>query len=85
MSRGTGADCMIVRLANRINAQLVDEKVDRCAFAASAPIHKQLLEALDPEARAKIGQVLASNLTKTDPNELLGHFQKATEQRNQTP
>ena len=70
---------LIVRLANRINALLADDQVVSCACAASAPIHKQLFEALEPNARVKIGQVLASNLVKTAPNELLGHFEKATE------
>jgi hypothetical protein len=42
----------------------------------SGAIHKQLLEALDPKAGAKIGQVLASNLAKTDPSELHAHFER---------
>ena len=49
-------------------------------FIGSAPIHKQLLDALDPSAGRKIGQVLASNLARTDPQELPGHFAKAASQ-----
>jgi hypothetical protein len=67
----------IGQLAARIDALLVDDAVTRCSRAASGQIHKQLLDALDPKARAKIVQTLASNLTKTDPQALPGHFEKA--------
>jgi len=69
---------LIKRLAVKINALLADDSVTDCGLAVSAPIHKQLLDALEPKARDKIRQVLASNLAKTNPNELLGHFEKAT-------
>ncbi len=69
---------LIQLLAGKIDALLADGEVAECALAASAPIHKQLLDALDPKARDKIGQILASNLAKTDPTELLAHFEKAT-------
>ena len=68
---------LLNRLAETIDALLADEAVTGCSLAASAPIHKQLLDALNPQARGKIGQVLASNLARTDPQELLGHFAKA--------
>lgn len=42
-----------------------------------APIYGNEGDALAPSARAKIHQVLTSNLTKTAPNELLQHFEKA--------
>ena len=67
---------IINQLAGRINALLADNTVTRCSIAISGAIHNQLLEAIDPKARAKIGQILASNLTKTNPNELLAHFSK---------
>ncbi len=67
---------LISRLAESINALLADEDVTHCSIAISGAIHKELLEAIDPKARAKIGQVLASNLTKIDPTELVGHFEK---------
>lgn len=70
---------LIQQLAERINSLLADAEVGDCLFAASAPIHKQLLDALAPKARKKIQQVLASDLAKTDPTELLGHFNKATQ------
>jgi hypothetical protein len=68
---------LISQLAGRINALLADDAVTRCSIAVSGAIHNQLLEALAPKARAKIGQVLASNLARTDPKELLGHFARA--------
>jgi hypothetical protein len=68
---------LISQLALRINALLANPEVTRCSIAISGAIHNQLLEAIDPKARAKFGQVLASNLAKTDPNELLGHFARA--------
>ena len=67
---------LISQLAGRINALLADNAVTSCSIAISGAIHKQLLEAIDPKARAKIGQVLASNLAKTNPNELQAHFVK---------
>jgi hypothetical protein len=67
---------IISQLAGRINALLADEDVTRCSIAISSAIHNQLLDAIDPKARAKIVQVLASNLTKIDPTELLAHFEK---------
>ncbi|HEY5743298.1 MAG TPA: host attachment protein [Terrimicrobiaceae bacterium] len=69
---------LIGQLAERIDSLLANETVGTCSLAASAPIHKQLLEALAPHGRTKIRQVLASNLSKTDPNELLDHFAKAS-------
>lgn len=69
---------LISQLAGSINTLLADNAVTSCSIAISGAIHNQLLEAIDPKARAKIGQVLASNLAKTDPNELLAHFEKAT-------
>lgn len=70
---------LIELLAGRINALLADDGVMDCWLAASAPIHKQLLDALNPKEREKISQVLPSNLAGNDPQELLGHFAKAAE------
>ena len=65
---------LISQLAGRINALLADNAVTSCSIAISGAIHNQLLEAIHPKARAKIGQVLALNLAKTDPSELQAHF-----------
>lgn len=67
---------LISQLAGRINSLLADDDVTRCSIAISGAIHNQLLEAINPKARAKIGQVLASNLAQTDPSELHTHFEK---------
>jgi hypothetical protein len=67
---------LISQLAGRINTLLAEDDVTRCSIAISGAIHNQLLEALDPKARAKIVQSLASNLTKTDPSELHAHFER---------
>ena len=68
---------LIQRLAETINALLADREVKDCLLSVSAPIHHQLFDALEPKTRDKIRQVLASDLVKTDPTELLGHFEKA--------
>ncbi len=68
---------LISQLAGRVNTLLANPEVIRCSLAVSGAIHKQLLEALDPKVRAKIVQSLASNLTKTDPQSLAGHFARA--------
>ncbi len=67
---------LISRLAETIDTLLADEAVTDCWLAVSAPIHKQLLDALNPKAREKISQVLPSNLAKTDPGELREHYAK---------
>jgi hypothetical protein len=66
---------LISQMAGRINALLADDDVTRCSIAISGAIHNQLLKAINPKARAKVGQIVASNLTKTDPTELHAHFE----------
>ncbi len=68
---------LIKSLAETVDALLADDAATVCWLAASAPIHKQLLDALNPKTRVKISRVIASNLTNTDPQELLGHFSSA--------
>jgi len=70
---------LIQRLAETIDALLADDEVTGCLLAVSAPIHQQLFDVLKPNTRDKIRQVLASNLAKADPTELLGHFEKANQ------
>lgn len=65
---------LISQLSGRINTLLADTAVTRCSIAISGAIHNQLLEAINPKARAKIVKSLASNLAKTDPTELHSHF-----------
>jgi hypothetical protein len=71
---------LISQLAGRINTLLANPEVTRCSIAISGAIHNQLIEAIDPKARAKIGQVLAPNLAKTDPSELHAHFESIEKQ-----
>jgi len=68
---------LLQQVAEKIDALLADSEVTDCSLAVSAPIHKQLCDALQPTTRNKISQVLASNLVKTAPTELLEHFEKA--------
>lgn len=65
------------QLAERINTLVARTTVGTARLAASAPIHKQLVDALHPQVRAKIRSVLASNLTRTHPGELPEHFTRA--------
>ena len=51
------------------------DDVTRCSIPISGAIHNQSLEAIDPTARARSGQVLASNRTRTAPGELHAHFE----------
>jgi len=67
---------VIQKLAEKIDTLLADDAVTSCLLAVSAPIHKQLCGALRPKSHEKITQVLASNLAKTPPTELLAHFAK---------
>lgn len=68
---------IIGRLAGHINRLLADDDVAACSLAASAPIHRVLLQEVRESVRPKIQQVLASDLAKTEPRELLNHFQQA--------
>lgn len=67
---------LLGRLAETIDTLLANEAVTDCALAASEPVYRQLLDALNPKAREKISRVLPSNLAKTDPGQLRGHFAK---------
>jgi hypothetical protein len=61
-------------LAQRLNVLLRSENVERCLLAASREINHQLLEELDPQARAKIEKNLPADLTKLERAEILRHF-----------
>lgn len=64
-------------IAEKIDELVGLESVTSFWLAASAPIHKQLVDQLDPASRQKLGRVVASNLATTPPTELLSHFEKA--------
>ena len=62
-------------LAEEIDALLAGDTYDSCWLAAARPIRRELLDALGAEARAKVKRVLLLNLTKTDPDDVLRHFE----------
>jgi hypothetical protein len=61
-------------MAERIDKVLNKEKPRSCAIALSPAVHRQILDALSSKNRGLIGEVVSSNLTKTEPTELLKHF-----------
>jgi hypothetical protein len=68
---------LIKLLAGSINTLLAKTGVV-CSLAASAPIHRRLLDELAEPVRAKITTTLARNLTKSAPAALLAHFTRRT-------
>ena len=65
---------LVRQLAQRLNRLLGSKEVERCLLAASREINHQLLEELEPLARAKIEKNIPAGLTKLDRAEILGHF-----------
>ena len=65
---------LVRQLAQRLNRLLGSKEVERCLLAASREINHQLLEELEPLARAKIEKNIPVDLTKLDRAEILGHF-----------
>ena len=65
---------LVRRLAQRLNALLRSKDVERCLLAASREINHQVLEELEPQARAKIQKNPPADLTKLERAEILRHF-----------
>ena len=65
---------LVRRLAERVGAILEREDAERSYLAVSAPIHQQFLAALDSRSRRRISRVLARDLSRTPPGEILAHF-----------
>jgi hypothetical protein len=65
---------LVKQLAGQMSALLRRADVAGCYFAASKEINRQILQELEPAARAKIEKNVAADLTKTDKSELLGRF-----------
>jgi hypothetical protein len=65
---------LVRQLAQRLNALVRPPEVERCLVAASREIHHQLLDALEPQVRAKIEKDISADLTKVERAEILGHF-----------
>lgn len=62
------------KLATRLNSLMRDDEIEQCFFAASREISNQLINELDPQARAKIGINISVDLTKVNKSELMSHF-----------
>jgi hypothetical protein len=65
---------MVRQLAQRLNALLRSNDVETCFLAASREINRQLIEELEPQARAKILKNVPADLTKLDRAQILRHF-----------
>ncbi|MCX6924398.1 MAG: host attachment protein [Verrucomicrobia bacterium] len=65
---------LVRQLAQRLDAVLRNKDYERCLLAASLEINHHLLEALEPQVRAKIEKNLSADLTKLDRAEILRHF-----------
>jgi hypothetical protein len=65
---------LVRQMAQRLNGLLRDTEIDVCFLAASREINHQLLEELEPQARAKIGKSVPADLTKMERTEILRHF-----------
>jgi len=61
-------------LAQRLNTLLRGKDVERCLLAASREINHQVLDELEPQARAKIEKNLSADLTKLERTDILRHF-----------
>jgi len=61
-------------LAQRLNTLLRSKDVERCLLAASREINHQVIEELEPQARAKIEKNLHADLTKLERAEILRHI-----------
>jgi Protein required for attachment to host cells len=61
-------------LAQRVSALACRPDIERCFLAASREINHQLIEELDPQARAKIEKNVPADLTKLERVDILRHF-----------
>ena len=66
---------LVRQLAQRLNVLGGNKDVERCLLAASREINHQLVEALEPDVRAKIQKNVSADLTKLERTEILKHFQ----------
>jgi hypothetical protein len=66
-------------IAEHMNGLLGNTEFERCFLAAPEEINSQLLQALQPGARAKIERNLTCDLTRLDKSEILDHFTAAAE------
>ncbi len=65
---------LVRQLAERLNNLARKAEVETCFLAASKEINHQLVDALEPQVRAKITKNLTADLTKVERAELLSRF-----------
>jgi Protein required for attachment to host cells len=65
---------LVRQLAERLNHLARDREIEQCYLAASREINHQLVEALEPEVRAKIAKNVPADFTKVERAELLSRF-----------
>src|SRR5579859_4544291 len=65
---------LVRQLAERLNGLARAQDVERCLLAVSKEINHQLVEALEPQVRAKIAKNLPADLMKVERGELLNRF-----------
>ena len=64
-------------VAQELNGLLTGDEFDTCWLAAGKSVLPTLLDSLCPAARAKVKRSLHLDLTKSHPDEVLGHFEAA--------
>jgi len=62
-------------VAQELNGLLTGDEFDACWLAAGKGVLPTLLDSLRPAARAKVKRSLHLDLTKSHPDEVLGHFE----------
>jgi len=62
-------------VAHELNGLLTGDEFESCWLAAGKNVFPTLLDSLRPAARAKIKRSLHLDLTKSNPDEVLGHFE----------
>jgi hypothetical protein len=62
------------RMATELNVLMRSGDIEQCWLAASREMNRQLLDELDPQARAKIGMNIPADLMKVSKSDLLAHF-----------
>ncbi|HTL59783.1 MAG TPA: host attachment protein [Candidatus Limnocylindrales bacterium] len=65
---------LVRQLAQRLNTLARSEEIERCFLAASREINHPLLEALEPQVRAKVAKNVPADLTKMERADLLRYF-----------
>lgn len=64
----------VKQIVERMTELLKDDQVESCYFAAANEINNAIIDALPPNARAKIEKNVHSNLVNAPRDELLQHF-----------